>query len=79
MPVALDQEGFGLSDAVHILPATLATGVSAGSASDRRLAEVSFHIAARSIQLLEHGKVPATAPDRIKAPVSIFLLSLIHI
>ncbi len=73
LPVALDQDGFGLGDAIHILPATLATGVSAGDARDRRLAEVSFHIAARSIQLLEHGKVPAIAPDRMKAPVSIFL------
>ncbi len=73
LPVALDQEGFGLSDAIHILPAMLATGVSASDARDRRLAEVSFHIAARAIQLLEHGKVLAIAPDRMKAPVSIFI------
>ena len=73
LPVALDQEGFRLGDAIHILPATLATGVSASDAKDRRLAEVSFHIAARSIQLLEHGKVPAIAPDRMQAPVRIFL------
>lgn len=73
LPVALDQEGFGLSDTLHILPATLAIGGGASDAREARLAEVSFHIAARSIQLLEHGKVPAIAPDRMKAPVSIFL------
>lgn len=73
LPVALDQEGLGLSDALHILPAALATGGSASGAREARLAEVSFHIAARSIQLLEHGKVPAIAPNRMKAPVSIFL------
>lgn len=73
LPVALDSEGFRLSDGHHILPATLATGMKTDEAMDRRLADVSFHVAARAIQLLEHGKVPAIAPNRMRAPVTIFL------
>jgi hypothetical protein len=41
-------------------------------AAEKRLAEISFHVAARAIQLLEHGKVPASAPGRMKVPVTIF-------
>jgi len=70
LPVALEPEGFQAGDALHILPA-LAADTEAGM--ERRLAEISFHIAARAIQLLEHGKVPALAPNRMKAPVTIFL------
>ena len=72
LPVALEPEGFRLSDTLHVLPATLADG-SKPQAAERRLAEISFHVAARAIQLLAHGKVPALAPDRMKAPVTIFL------
>lgn len=73
LSVALDAPGFGVSDRLHILSATLAADMNADAARNCRLAEVSFHIAARAIQLLEHGKVPAIAPDRMKAPVTIFL------
>lgn len=73
LPVALDQDGFGLSDVRHILPATLAPGMRTEEAVERRLAEISFHVAARALQLLEYGKVPASAPDRMKAPVTIFV------
>lgn len=72
LPVALEAQGFRLSDGLHVLPALLADGSKPG-AVERRLAEVSFHVAARAIQLLAHGKVPALAPDRMKAPVTIFL------
>lgn len=73
LPVALDTTGFGLSDSRHILPATLVANITPAEAAQRRLAEISFHITARAIQLLEHGKVPALAPDRMQAPVAIFL------
>ena len=73
LPVALDAAGFGISDRIHILPAILASDMKADAAVDQRLAEVSFHIAVRAIQLLEQGKVPAIAADRMKAPVTIFL------
>lgn len=72
LPIAIESEGFQLSDSLHILPATLKDDVTQAE-KDRRSAEISFHIAARAIQLLEHGKVPAVAPDRMKAPVTIFL------
>lgn len=72
LPIAIEPEGFQLSDSLHILPATLKEEVTQAE-KDRRLAEISFHIAARAIQLLEHDKVPAVAPDRMKAPVTIFL------
>jgi hypothetical protein len=73
LPVALDNTGFDISDSQHILPALLTNDLPAQEAEQRRLAEISFHITARAIQLLEHGKVPAMAPDRMQAPVSIFL------
>lgn len=73
LPVALEQTGFCVSDTHHILPATLVADIPTDEAASRRLAEISFHIAARAIQLLAYGKVPATAPNRMQAPVSIFL------
>lgn len=73
LPVALEQEGFYLSDSLHVLPALLVDEGSQEDVKKRRLAEISFHIAARAIQLLEHGKVPALAPNRMQAPVTIFL------
>lgn len=72
LPIAIEKEGFQLSDTLHILPATL-KDEGTQAEKDRRLAEISFHIAASAIQLLEHGKVPAVAPNRMKAPVTIFL------
>lgn len=71
--VALEQEGFGLTESSHILPATALAGIPADESDEKRLAEISFHIAARALQLLEHGKVPAIVPGRIKAPITIFL------
>jgi hypothetical protein len=73
LPVALEQEGFGLSDARHVLPATIDPGMKAEEAVEKRLSEISFHVAARALQLLERGKVPADAPDRMKAPVAVFV------
>ncbi len=72
LPIAIEPEGFQLSDSLHILPASFKNEVTQAE-KDRRFAEISFHSAARAIQLLEHGKVPAIAPDRMKAPVTIFL------
>ena len=72
LPIALEAEGFQLSDTFHVLPAML-KGEDTQVANDKRLAEISFHIAARAIQLLEHGKVPAVAPNQMEAPVTIFL------
>ncbi len=46
--------------------------MKAQEAAEQRLAELSFHIAARAIQLLEHGKVPAVAANRMEAPIRIF-------
>lgn len=73
LPVALEQEGFCISDTHHILPATLVAAMQADEATNRRLADISFHIAARAIQLLVNGKVQEIAPNRMQAPVSIFL------
>jgi len=30
---------------------------------ERQLAQISFHIAVRAVQLLEYGKVPAVEPN----------------
>lgn len=73
LPIALEQEGFCVSDTLHILPATLVDAMQTDEATNKRLADISFHIAARAIQLLVNGKVPAIAPNRMQAPVSIFL------
>lgn len=73
LPVALDQEGFRISEDRHILSAMLNPDLDIKNASEQRLANISFHIAARATQLLVRGKVPMIAPDRMKAPVTIFL------
>lgn len=73
LPVAIDRVGFGINDQCHVLPAFLNSSLEESPAKERRLAELSFHIAARAIQLLAHGKVPALAPERMQAPVRIFL------
>lgn len=73
LPIALEQEGFCISDTHHILPAILVAAMETSKATNRRLADISFHIASRAIQLLVNGKVPAVAPNRMQAPVSIFL------
>jgi hypothetical protein len=73
LPVALDTEGFLINEQGHVLPALLNYQLGTEVATERWLAEVSFHVAARAIQLLENGMVPAVAHDRIQAPVRIFL------
>jgi SLOG cluster2/TIR domain len=73
LPVALEAAGFRVTEEGHVLPAILKGNMTAEEAAQSRLAEISFHVAARAIQLLEHGKVPALAPQRMKAPVTIFL------
>lgn len=73
LPVALDRVGFGINDECHVLPALLEASLEEHPAKQRQLAELSFHISARSIQLLAHGKIPATEPERVQAPVRIFL------
>lgn len=73
LPVAIDHEGFRISDQGHVLPALLNSSLDTRTAKEQRLAELSFHVAARALQLLEHGRVPAIAPNRMKAPVCLFL------
>ncbi len=73
LPVALDTEGFLINEQGHVLPALLNYKLRTEVATERWLAEVSFHVAARAMQLLESGMVPAVAHDRIQAPVRIFL------
>lgn len=73
LPVAIDQEGFRINDQGHVLPALLNASLALSAAIEQRLAELSFHVAARALQLLEHGKVPAVAPNRMQAPVCLFL------
>jgi hypothetical protein len=73
LPVALEAAGFQVTERQHMLHAMLQGNMMAQEAAQRRLAEISFHVATRAIQLLEHGKVPAIAPDRMGAPVRIFL------
>ena len=72
LPVALEKEGFQLSKRFRVLPATLKGRMKAQEAAEQRLAELSFHIAARAIQLLERGKVPAVAANRMQAPITVF-------
>lgn len=57
LPVALELAGFGISDVVHVLPA-LVKDAESTTAQSRRLAIVSFHIAARAIQLLSTVRYP---------------------
>jgi hypothetical protein len=73
LPVALEPEGFQLSGSQHVLPATLSEEGDPAEALERQIAEISFHIGARAIQLLDQGKVAASAPEVMKAPVTIFL------
>lgn len=73
LPVALDRVGLGIIRECHVLQAFLDASLGECPAKERQLAELSFHIAARGIQLLAHGKIPAVAPDRVQAPVRIFL------
>jgi SLOG-like protein/TIR domain-containing protein len=73
LPVALDDAGSQIGGSGHVLPAAVGTGQSDFPSAEWRLSNLSFHIAARAIQLLEHGKVPATKPHRMQAPVRLFL------
>ncbi|MCP4043413.1 MAG: TIR domain-containing protein [Gammaproteobacteria bacterium] len=71
LPVALDENAFSLSQAQHILPALATDHTEDGE--DQRLAEISLHIAARAIQLLETGTIEEAAPGRFMAPVRLFI------
>jgi len=71
LPVALDQSGLTLAGGRHAIPALI--DAEAPEGEDRRLSEISFHIAARAIQLLEVGTVAETAADQFKAPVRLFI------
>ena len=73
LPVALDPRGFDLSERQHFLPAPLEAQGDDPEAADRRLSEISLYVAARAIQLLEFGKITEKCPNRIKAPVRIFI------
>lgn len=73
LPVALDNRGFDLSERRHFLPATLKAQEGSQDISDRRLAEISLHIAARAIQLLKEGTISQIRPDQVKAPVRLFI------
>lgn len=73
LPVSLDSRGFDLSEQQHFLPAPLEGQGDNPQAADRRVSEISLHVAARAIQLLEFGKITEESPNRIKAPVSIFI------
>jgi hypothetical protein len=72
LPVALDARGFTLCEGRHVLPA-LAAEPEDPQSTERRLAEISLHVAARAIQLLEFGTIPAVAPQQLKAPVRLFI------
>jgi hypothetical protein len=73
LPIALDVGAFGLADQRHFLGLALNPNLPVQEAEERRLAEISLHIAARGIQLLESGKIAELAPDQIKAPVRLFI------
>jgi SLOG cluster2/TIR domain len=72
LPVALDAHGFTLCEGRHVLP-VLPAAPEDPQNTERRLAEVSLHVAARAIQLLEFGTIPAVAPQQLKAPVRLFI------
>lgn len=71
--IALDTEGFSINDAVHIIAARNNPKDPEEYLLERQISGASFHITARCIQLLEHGKVVALAAERMQAPVQIFL------
>lgn len=73
LPVALDEQGFQLSESQHFLPALIKENEDPANGLERRLAEISLHIAARAIQLLDNNIIPESAPGQIKAPVRLFL------
>lgn len=73
LPVALDDAGSQIGGSGHVLPTAVGDKQNQFPSAEWRLANLSFHIAARAIQLLEHGKVPATRPERMQAPVRLFL------
>lgn len=71
--VALDTQGFSINEEIHVLPSSSDPTLSDSDAFERQLSGISFHIAARCIQLLEYGKVVALAQGRTQAPVQVFL------
>lgn len=73
LPVALDEAGFQIGGRGHVLPAAVGGRQDQFPSAEWRLSNLSFHVAARALQLLEHGKIPATRPDDMQAPVRLFL------
>lgn len=73
LPVALDEFGFQIGGMGHVLPAAVGERQDQFPTAEWRLSNLSFHVAARALQLLEYGKVPATRPDHMQAPVRLFL------
>lgn len=70
--IALDPAAFQLSPEDLALSAFLNPQVDPLVAAKMRSALVSFHIAARALQLLQDGKIAASAPNAMKAPVRLF-------
>lgn len=73
IPVALDEDGFRLGGDWHVLGAQLDSDLDPGAASAKQIAEISLHVAARAIQLLDNGCVQEERPDQLKAPVRLFI------
>ena len=70
--IALDPAAFQLSPENLALSAFLDAQIDPLIAAKIRLTLVSFHIAARALQLLQDGKIAASAPNAMKAPVRLF-------
>lgn len=73
LPVALDNAGFGLTDARNIIKALLVDDLEENVARQRQIAELSFHIATLGLRLLQNETVGAAPIADWKAPVTLFL------
>ena len=71
--IALEPAAFQLSPEELALSAFLDPQADPTVGAKLRLALVSFHIAARALQLLQDGKVAASAPNAMRAPVRLFV------
>ncbi len=64
--IAIDRDGFGITEQYHVVSAYKGTW-------EQRLDEASLHIAIRAIQMLRGEQIPDEAPEKIKAPICLFL------
>jgi hypothetical protein len=71
--IALDSSAYQLSSEELALSVFLDPAVDPAVAARQQLTLVSFHVAARALQLLQQGKVAASAPNAMKAPVRLFV------